>query len=445
MLDPVRPSSGEADDLKPADIAHQPLWGIPVAVKDVFCTRDMPTTCASRMLEHFIPPYDAFVVERLRKAGAIIVAKTNMDEFAMGSSSEQSAFGPTSNPWNIRAVAGGSSGGSAAAVTAMQVYGALGSDTGGSIRQPAALCGCVGLKPTYGRISRYGGIAYASSFDQPGPMARTVEDCALLFSVIGGYDARDAMSAALPMPDVAEGFRRGDLAGVTLGLPKEYWDEGLSPEVANACRNAVRIARDRGAAIVDISLPNLRYSVAAYYILASAEAASNLARFDGIRYGLREGEEQGLLNMYTASRSQGFGEEVKRRILLGTYALSAGYYDAYYKKASQARRLILNDFETALGSCDALLAPVTPVAAWTKGSFSNDPLTAYKMDILTISLNLAGLPGLALPVGLGETSRMPVGVQLMGRPFDEAGLLSIGRALEDALPACGSPTMEPLL
>ncbi len=411
-----------------------PLWGVPIAVKDVFCTKAMPTTCASRLLENFIPPYDAFVVERLQNAGAIIIAKTNLDEFAMGSSTEHSAFVVTANPRDVEKVAGGSSGGSAACVTAMQAYGALGSDTGGSIRQPAALCGCVGLKPTYGRVSRYGMVAYASSFDQAGPMARTVEDCAMLFSVIAGYDERDATSAQLPVPDVMAGLSRKDLSGLTLGLPKEYWDGGLSAEVTAACRNAVRVAEGLGARIIEVSLPHMRYAVATYYILASAEASTNLARFDGVRYGRRSQKEQSLLDVYTNSRSEGFGEEVKRRILLGTYVLSAGYYDSYYKKASQVRRLILQDFEKALTQCDALLAPVAPVTAWKRGAFIDDPLTSYKMDILTISLNLAGLPGLALPVGLGETSRMPVGLQIMGKAFGEAELLSIGNVLEKALP-----------
>ena len=416
------------------------LWGVPVTVKDVFCTKGVRTTAASRMLEHFIPPYDASVIERLKDAGAIIIAKTNLDEFAMGSSTEFSAFGPSANPWNTNCVPGGSSGGSAASVAAMQAFGSLGSDTGGSVRQPAGLCGCVGLKPTYGRVSRYGAIAYGSSFDQVGPIARSVKDCALLLSVIAGYDERDAASAELPVLDYLAATDRVDLSGMTLGLPKEYWQEGLSPEVEKACREAVTQAEALGATVVDVSLPHLSLGVAAYYILASAEASTNLARFDGLRYGLRDDTVTGLVESYTASRSQGFGEEVKRRILLGTYTLSSGYYDAYYTKAAKVRRLILQDFENALSRCDALLAPASPVTAWKFGAYSDDPLTAYKMDILTLSLNLCGLPGISLPVGLGANSGLPVGLQIFGRAFDEAGIIGIASALESALPPLGEPS-----
>jgi aspartyl-tRNA(Asn)/glutamyl-tRNA(Gln) amidotransferase subunit A len=420
-----------------------PLWGIPLTVKDIICTKGIRTTAASRMLENFIPPYDAFVVRRLKEAGAIILAKTNLDEFAMGSSTEFSAFFPTANPWNAGRVPGGSSGGAAASVAAGQAFGALGTDTGGSIRQPAGLCGCVGLKPTYGRVSRYGAIAYGSSLDQIGPLARTVEDCALILGVIAGHDPKDAQSADLPVPDYAKAAQTsGDprpLAGITLGLPVEYWREGLSCEVDAACRAAVETAKALGAAVRELSLPHLPYGVAAYYILASAEASTNLARFDGMRYGLRAGKDDSLPRSYSASRSQGFGEEVKRRILLGTYALSSGYYDAYYTKASKVRRLILEDFERALGQCDALLAPSCPITAWPFGEYTQDPLTAYKMDILTLSLNLAGLPGISLPVGLGAESALPVGMQIMGRAFDESGIIRIAGALENALPPLGRP------
>jgi aspartyl-tRNA(Asn)/glutamyl-tRNA(Gln) amidotransferase subunit A len=418
---------------------QKPLWGVPLSIKDVLCTKGIRTTAASRMLANFIPPYDAFVVQRLKNAGAIVLAKTNMDEFAMGSSTEFSAFGVTANPWNTECVPGGSSGGSAASVVAMQTFGALGSDTGGSIRQPAGLCGCVGIKPTYGRVSRYGAIAYGSSLDQIGPLARNVEDCALLLSVIAGYDPGDATSADLPVPDFQRPARNRDLAGLTLGLPGEYWQEGLAPEVADACRRAIDTARSLGAKVLDLSLPHLSFGVAAYYIIATAEASTNLARFDGMRYGKRQGPESDLVASYTASRSAGFGEEVKRRILLGTYALSSGYYDAYYTKAARVRRLILEDFENALGRCDALLAPVSPVTAWKFGAYTDDPLTAYKMDILTLSLNLAGLPGLALPVGLGADSKLPVGLQIFGRAFDEAGIIRIAAALEAELPPLGEP------
>ena len=420
-----------------------PLWGVPLTLKDVLCTKGVRTTAASRMLENFVPPYDAFVVRRLKEAGAIILAKTNLDEFAMGSSTEFSAFQTTANPWNLDCVPGGSSGGSAASVAAMQAFGSLGSDTGGSIRQPAALCGCVGIKPTYGRVSRHGAIAYGSSFDQVGPLARTVDDCALLLQVIAGNDPKDAQSAVLPVPDYMSSAGPADpsapLAGITLGLPGEYWKEGLSPEVEAACRAAIDKARALGASIKELSLPHLSYGVAAYYILASAEASTNLARFDGMRFGLRVGGDDNIVDSYTASRSHGFGEEVKRRILLGTYTLSSGYYDAYYTKASKVRRLILEDFEQALAQCDALLAPASPVTAWKFGAYTHDPLTAYKMDILTLGLNLAGLPGLSLPVGLGAQSGLPVGMQIMGRAFDESGIIGIARALEATLPPLGNP------
>lgn len=416
------------------------LWGVPVTVKDIFCTKGVRTTAASRMLEHFVPPYDAYVIQRLKDAGAIIIAKTNLDEFAMGSSTEFSAFGPTANPWNTDCVPGGSSGGSAASVAALQAFGSLGSDTGGSIRQPAGLCGCVGIKPTYGRVSRYGAIAYGSSFDQVGALARSVKDCALLLSVIAGYDERDATCANLPVLDYLAATDRVGLSGMTLGLPQEYWQEGLSPEVEAACRAAVSQAKSLGATVVEVSLPHLSLGVAAYYILASAEASTNLARFDGMRYGLRDETVTGLVESYTAARSQGFGEEVKRRILLGTYALSSGYYDAYYTKAAKVRRLILQDFENALSQCDALLAPASPVTAWKFGAYSDDPLTAYKMDVLTLSLNLCGLPGICLPVGLGADSGLPVGLQILGRSFDETGIIGIAAALESALPPLGEPT-----
>ncbi|MDR1490093.1 MAG: Asp-tRNA(Asn)/Glu-tRNA(Gln) amidotransferase subunit GatA [Desulfovibrio sp.] len=413
------------------------LWGVPLAVKDVLCTRGIRTTAASRILENFVPPYDAFAVERLKVAGAVIIAKTNLDEFAMGSSTEFSAFGNTANPWDISRVPGGSSGGSAASVVAGQCFGALGTDTGGSIRQPAGLCGCVGIKPTYGRVSRYGAIAYGSSFDQIGPLARTVRDCALLLSVIAGHDPRDATSRDAPVEDYTAAAGRVGLRGVTLGLPVEYWAEGLSAETEKVCRAAVETAAGLGAEIREVSLPALPYGIAAYYILATAEASTNLARYDGMRFGLRVPGGD-LTETYAASRAKGFGEEVQRRILLGTYALSSGYYDAYYTKAAKVRRIIAGEFAKALERCDALLAPVSPVVAWKPGSLP-DPLSLYKMDILTIGLNLAGLPGLSLPAGLGGESGMPVGLQIFGRAFDEAGIIGIASALEAALPALGEP------
>ncbi|MDR1947679.1 MAG: Asp-tRNA(Asn)/Glu-tRNA(Gln) amidotransferase subunit GatA [Desulfovibrio sp.] len=414
------------------------LWGIPVSVKDVICTKGIRTTAGSRMLENFIPPYDAFVIKRLKDAGAIITAKTNMDEFAMGSSTEFSAFFKTANPRDTTRVPGGSSGGSAASVVAGQCFASLGTDTGGSIRQPAGLCGCVGIKPTYGRVSRYGAVAYGSSFDQIGPLARTVKDCALVLSVIAGYDPGDATSCDMPVQDYFAATDRSGLEGITLGLPVEYWREGLSPETEKVCRAAVDTAVKLGAVVKELSLPHLSYSIAAYYILASAEASTNLARFDGMRYGMRTGGKD-LLGSYTATRAAGFGPEVKRRILLGTYALSSGYYDAYYDKAARVRRLIAEDFAGALEHCDALLAPVSPVTAWKLGSMVEDPLALYKMDILTLGLNLAGLPGISLPAGLGPDSGLPVGLQIFGKAFDEAGIIGIGAALEAALPKLGEP------
>lgn len=439
--DDARRAASLLDESGPPEQAPA-LWGVPVTVKDLLCTKGIRTTAASRMLEDFVPPYDAFVVERLKEAGAVIVAKTNMDEFAMGSSTEFSAFTKTANPWDITRVPGGSSGGSAASLVAGQCFGSLGSDTGGSIRQPAGLCGCVGIKPTYGRVSRYGAVAYASSLDQIGPMARNVKDCALLLSVIAGHDPQDAVSADLPVPEYTAAAEKRDLSGLVLGLPVEYWREGLSPEVEKACRAAVRQAEDLGASVREISLPHLGYGVATYCILTSAEASTNLARYDGMRYGLRGKETDDLVGAYITSRSLGFGEEVKRRILLGTHVLSSGYYDAYYTKAAKVRRLILQDFERALAECDALLAPASPVTAWKFGAFADDPLTGYKMDLLTLNLNLAGLPGISLPVGLGEDSGLPVGMQVFGKAFDETAIIGVAAALEAALPSIGLPALE---
>lgn len=412
------------------------LWGVPLTVKDSLTLKGMPTTAGSRILEHFVPPYDALAVSRLREAGAVILAKTNMDEFAMGSTTEHSAFHPTRNPWDRARVPGGSSGGSAASVAACQCFASLGSDTGGSIRQPAALCGCVGLKPTYGRVSRYGLLAYGSSLDQIGPLARTVEDAALVLQVIAGHDPRDATSANRPAPDYTATLRGdGDLAGVRLGLPREFYEsDALNSGVRAACRKAMDNARALGAELVDVSLPHTRYAVAAYYILATAEAGSNLARYDGVRYGHRAKDIKNLDDLYTRSRTEGFGEEVQRRILLGAFVLSAGYYDAYYRKAAQVRRLIREDYDEALTRCDALLAPVSPVPAWPLGSV-NDPLQMYLMDIFTLSLNLAGLPGLTVPVGFADG--LPVGMQLMGRAFEEETLLRVGHRLGSSLGTLG--------
>ena len=407
----------------------RPLWGVPVTVKDAIVTKGTRTTAGSRILGDFNPFYDAFVVERLKAAGAVIVGKNNMDEFAMGSSTENSAFGPTHNPWNPERIPGGSSGGSAASVAAGQCFASLGTDTGGSIRQPAALCGCVGFKPTYGRVSRYGVIAYGSSLDQVGPLTRTVEDAGLVLSVIAGHDQRDSTSSPLAdKPCLAT--PRQELKGVRLGIPREFMGDGLDPQVAGACEEALKHARELGAELVDVSLPHAtRHAIAAYYIVAMAEASSNLSRYDGVRYGHRTTGAANLDELYTRSRTEGFGQEVQRRILLGTYVLSAGYYDAYYRKAAQVRRLIRQDYLTALESCDALLAPVSPVPAWKIGSIIDDPLKMYLMDIFTVSLNLAGLPGLSFPVGLADG--MPVGMQLIGRAFDEATLVALGAPLQN--------------
>ncbi len=437
----VRDSSGQAGDALAEARAldavgpdpDKPLWGVPVTLKDAIITRGTRTTAGSRMLKSFVPFYDAHVVEQLKKAGAIILGKTNMDEFAMGSSTENSAFGPTRNPRDKSRIPGGSSGGSAASVAACQCFASLGSDTGGSIRQPAALCGCVGLKPTYGRISRYGLIAYGSSLDQIGPMTRTVEDAAFLCGVLSGHDRRDSTSAERSYggespAELAALAGREDLKGIRLGVPAEFWGDGLDAGVGEVCRRMLDHARTLGAELVDVSLPHAtRHAIAAYYIVAMAEASSNLSRYDGARYGYRAEGVRSLDELYTRSRTEGFGAEVQRRILLGTYVLSAGYYDAYYRRAAQVRRLIRQDYLHALEQCDAIIAPVSPVPAWKLGAIIDDPLQMYLMDIYTVSLNLAGLPGLAFPAG--ETDGLPVGIQLLGRAFDEGTLLGLGAAL----------------
>ncbi len=407
---------------------QKPLWGIPISVKDVLATKNMTTTAASKILENFIPPYSAHVVEKLEKAGAIIVGKNNMDEFAMGSTCENSAYKISHNPWDIKRVPGGSSGGSATSVASCQSFASLGTDTGGSIRQPAALCGIVGLKPTYGRVSRYGLLAYASSFDQIGPMTRTVEDCALVLDVIAGHDPKDSTCSTEKVDNYQSNINQyKNLENLTLGLPEEFYNsQSLDPKVAEICEQTIAEAQKLGAKIKKVSMPHIPYSLATYYIMASAEASSNLARYDGIRYGHRSEKAADLNELYTFSRTEGFGEEVKRRILLGTYVLSAGYYDAYYRKAAQVRSLILQDYQNALQECDALLAPVSPIVAWENGSVT-DPLKMYQMDIFTLSLNLAGLPGLCVPIGMAEN--LPVGMQLLGAAFSEQKLLSMGQVL----------------
>lgn len=417
----------------------QLLWGIPVVLKDLLCARGTKTTCGSRMLEEFAPVYDATAVEHLRQAGAVLLAKANMDEFAMGSSTENSAFQRTRNPWNTDCVPGGSSGGSAATVAARQCPVSLGTDTGGSIRLPASFCGVVGLKPTYGRVSRFGMVAYGSSLDQIGPLTRSVEDAARVLGVIAGHDRRDSTSVDCPVPDyVAALQQRKDLKGLRIGLPEEYWGEGLSPEVETACRAAVETLRGLGAETVPVRLSMTEYAIATYYIVAMAEASSNLARFDGVRYGHRTREASELIDMYTRSRTEGFGDEVQRRIIMGTYVLSSGYYDAYYRKAAQVRRLLRDDFRKAFASCDLLAGPVCPSTAFRVGDKA-DPLQMYLMDIFTISANLAGLPGMSLPVGLGETSNLPVGLQLMGPAFSEETMLGAAHCLEQALPPLPEP------
>lgn len=429
--------------------ASKPLWGVPLTIKDALCTKGVPTTAGSRILENFVPPFDATAVARLRQAGAVILGKNNLDEFAMGSSTENSAYQQTHNPWALDRVPGGSSGGSAASVAAGQCYGSLGTDTGGSIRLPASFCGIVGLKPTYGRVSRYGLIAYGSSLDQIGPLARSVEDAALLLSAIAGPDPRDSTCAEEPLADyLGAATTPGDLKGLRIGMPAEYWPEagaGVDPEVRAACQQALDAAKALGAELVPVDLPHTRYSIATYYIVAMAEASSNLSRFDGVRYGLRDESAANLLDMYRKSRSLGFGEEVKRRILIGTYVLSSGYYDAYYRKAAQVRRLIRQDFEQALTKCDVIAGPACPSVAFKLGDKTADPLQMYLMDIFTVSVNLAGVPGMSLPVGLGADSGMPVGLQLIGRPFGEADLLRVASRLEHAMGATtGGPKVAPL-
>ena len=409
--------------------ASSKLLGIPFALKDVLLTDGVPTTCASRILQGFTPPFDATAVRRLKEAGAVLLGKTNMDEFAMGSSTENSGFSVTRNPWNPDRVPGGSSGGSAAAVAAGQCVAALGTDTGGSIRQPAAFCGVVGLKPTYGRVSRFGVVAYASSLDQVGPITRDVSDCALTLQAIAGHDPADSTSVDAPVPDYAAELSRG-AAGLRVGVPREYFVAGMQPEVEQAVRQGVREIEKAGAETVEVSLPRTGYAVAAYYVIATAEASSNLARYDGMRYGPRAQAED-LTSTYTKSRSQGFGPEVKRRIMLGAYVLSAGYYDAYYLKAQKARTLVRQDFEAVLRQCDAIVAPTTPTTAFRIREMTEDPLRMYLSDIFTIPANLAGLPALSLPCGFDQAG-LPIGMQVIGRPFDESTVLRLGHAFQQA-------------
>lgn len=399
-----------------------PLTGIPLAQKDIFCTKGVKTSCGSRMLDNFVAPYDATTVERLNQAGIVLLGKTNMDEFAMGSSNETSFYGPVRNPWDTNAVPGGSSGGSAAAVAARLTPAATGTDTGGSIRQPAALCGITGLKPTYGRVSRYGMIAYASSLDQGGPMTRTAEDAALLLGVMAGFDPRDSTSMDIPVPDYCATLN-DSIAGLRIGLPKEYFGEGLDSRVAQVVEEAIGEYRKLGAEVVEISLPNTRLAVPTYYVVGPAEASSNLARYDGVRFGYRCENPKDLEDLYKRTRGEGFGAEVKRRIMIGTYVLSAGYYDAYYLKAQQLRRLISDDFKRAFEQVDVIMGPTSPTVAFNLGEKVDDPVTMYLSDIYTIAVNLAGLPGMSIPAGFVDGR--PVGLQIIGNYFDEARLLNV--------------------
>lgn len=406
------------------------LTGIPVAVKDIFNTLDIRTTCASKILADYVSPYDATTITKLREQGAIIVGKLNMDEFAMGSSGENSAVGAVYNPWDTQRVPGGSSSGSAAAVAAGQVVATLGTDTGGSVRQPASHCGVVGLKPTYGRVSRYGVVAFASSLDQVGPVAGNVEDCALMLGVVAGYDPADSTSVDCPVPDYLENLKAG-VAGKKIGLPKEYFIDGLDPDIKKAVNTAIETYRQLGAEIVEVSLPHTDYSVASYYLIAMAEASSNLARYDGVRFGTRQDGGEGLIGMYQQTRTAGFGDEVKRRIMLGTYALSSGYYDAYYLKAQKVRTLIRQDFQDVFEQVDLLLTPVAPTPAFKIGAMTNDPLQMYLSDIFTIPTNLAGTCAMSLPCGFSEDG-LPIGLQLIGQPFAEAEMLQAAYAFEQA-------------
>jgi aspartyl-tRNA(Asn)/glutamyl-tRNA(Gln) amidotransferase subunit A len=420
---------------------QKPLWGIPLSIKDVFCLKGFPTTAGSLMLQNYVSTYDATVVDRLKKAGAIIVAKTNLDEFAMGSSTEFSAYGPTRNPWNLSRVPGGSSGGAAAGIAACQVPGGFGTDTGGSIRQPAALCGCVGMKPSYGRISRYGIVAYGSSLDQAGPLARTVKDCGLLLKAVAGPCGFDSTSSNLPVEDYGN-ISPKDPKTLTLAIPREFWEVKFAPEVEAVLSTAKRQLEKAGVTLKEASMPRIPYSVATYYILAAAEASTNLARYDGVRYGSRKPGNGELMDLYRTSRTLGLGRETRRRILLGTFVLSSGYYDAYFKKASQVRRLIKEDFEKTLSGADFILAPVSSVPAWPFGSFIEDPLTMYQLDVMTLSLNLFGGPGISLPAGLGSDG-LPVGVQLLGPAFAEKSLLEAALTLEGIFPPL--PKKPPLI
>ena len=427
----VRDQAAAIDRKRAAGEKLGRLAGVPVALKDVFCTKGVRTTCSSKMLEHFVPPYDAHVVTRLKQEDAILLGKTNMDEFAMGSSTENSAYQQTRNPWDLARIPGGSSGGSAATVAARQVPLSLGTDTGGSIRQPAALCGVVGVKPTYGLVSRYGLIAFASSLDQAGPFARDVADAALLLEVISGHDPRDSTSVERPVPSYTKTLNE-PVKGLKIGVPAEFFDPGLDAEVENAVRGSLKFYEGMGATLVPVNLPHAtKYALAVYYIVATAECSSNLARFDGMHYGHRTEQKADLIATYAKSRGEGFGPEVQRRILLGTYALSEGYASAYYLKALKVRRVILNEFNAAFQKCDCIMGPTSPTAAFKAGERADDPLSMYLSDLYTLSCNLAGIAGMSIPCGFTE-SNLPIGLQLLSPPFDEARMFRVARMYESA-------------
>ncbi len=431
MADTALEKAREVDERAKRGDALGPLAGIPVAVKDLICTKGARTTCGSRMLESFVPPYDATVIGKLKAADAVLIGKTNMDEFGMGSSTETSHFGPTRNPHDPSRVPGGSSGGSAAALASDEAILALGSDTGGSIRQPASFCGVVGLKPTYGRVSRFGLVAYASSLDQIGPMAKNVRDCAVLMGILAGYDPKDSTSVDAEVPDYTGTLDQG-IAGMRIGLPKECYGRGLDEAVKSAVLGTVEHLKAAGSQVSEVSLPHTEVAIATYYILAMAEASANLARYDGVKYGFRAEGTKDLSDMYCRTRSEGFGDEVKRRIMLGTYTLSAGYYDAYYRKAQKVRTLIARDFEQALEPCDVLITPTSPTVAFKLGEKLDDPLQMYLSDIYTISANLAGVPALSAPCGVSPEG-LPIGLQIFGRPFEEGTVLRAAYSVERVL------------
>ena len=430
-VDPERSlAQARAADARLAQGRGAPLTGVPVAQKDIFCADGWRTTCGSKILSNFVAPYSATTIEKFDAAGAVLLGKTNMDEFAMGSSNETSYYGVVRNPWDTNAVPGGSSGGSAAACAARLTPAATGTDTGGSIRQPAALPNLTGLKPSYGRVSRYGMVAFASSLDQGGPMARTAEDVALLLNVMAGFDPRDSTAVDAPVPDYTKTLDH-DIKGLRIGLPREYFGKGLNAEVAKVVEAAIAEYKKLGAQVVEVSLPNSNLAIPCYYVLAPAEASSNLSRFDGVRYGYRAKDYGDLIDMYCRTRAEGFGAEVKRRIMIGTYALSAGYYDAYYLKAQKLRRLIADDFKRAFEACDAIMGPTSPTTAFKLGAKSDDPVAMYLSDIYTISVNLAGLPGMSIPAGF-DSAGLPVGLHLIGKYFDEARLLNVAHKYQQA-------------